>query len=186
MKKSNTGILGMTKISGGAGKAPGTKEKKAELKLTIGLDLGDKTSCYCVLDQEGEVVKEGSIATTKKALQEAFSMAERCLIALEVGAHSPWVSRLLSSLGHEVLVANARKVKAIHENSRKNDRVDAHMLARLARFDRKLLYPIQHRGEQAQLHLMEIRAGRAGRGANESDQRRARFGESDGGASAGL
>src|SRR5450631_3126215 len=91
-------------------------------------------------------------------MEDTFGGLEPCLIALEVGTHSPWVSRLLKSLGHEVIVANARKVGVISQNSKKNDRVDAHLLARLALLDRTLLYPIQHRGEQAQLHLLEIRS----------------------------
>jgi hypothetical protein len=82
----------------GKGNGQATKGKKAAAKLTIGLDLGDKTSCYCVSDEEGEVIKKGSVATTRKALLEALKTPEPCLIALEVGAHSPWVSRLLTSL----------------------------------------------------------------------------------------
>jgi transposase len=78
-------------------------------------------------------------------------------IAMEVGTHSPWLSRQLSSLGFEVIVANARQVQLISASSRKNDRMDARMLARLARADAELLRPIQHRGEQAQADLMRIR-----------------------------
>ena len=76
---------------------------------------------------------------------------------MEVGTHSPWVSRLLQGLGYEVIVANARQVKLISSSSRKDDRLDAQMLARLARFDPGLLRPIRHRSEQAQQHLMKIR-----------------------------
>jgi transposase len=89
---------------------------------------------------------------------ERFSALGRCRIALEVGTHSPWVSRLLSSLGHEVIVANARQVQLISESSRKCDELDAETLARLARFDPKLLRPIRHRSERAQQHLMIVRA----------------------------
>jgi transposase len=158
MKKNSTGILSGTEMGKAVANGKEKKEKKGAGGLTIGLDLGDKTSCYCILDGAGEVVKEGKVATRKKAMAEAFAGFERCLVAMEVGTHSPWVSRLLSGLGQEVLVANARKVKAIYENSRKNDRVDARILARLARVDRKLLHPIVHRGEQGQMHLMEIRS----------------------------
>src|SRR5579863_8951159 len=122
------------------------------------MDLGDKTSCYCVLDSEGEVVREGTVATTKKGMKQRFGNLARCRIAIEVGTHSPWVSRLLSSLGHEVIVANARQVKLISTSRRKNDRLDARVLARLARMDPELLRPIQHRSEQAQVHLTEVRA----------------------------
>jgi transposase len=125
--------------------------------LTVGMDLGDRNSRYCVLDQDGEVVREGSVATTRKAMSEKLAGLGRCRIAIEVGTHSPWLSRLLSSLGHEVIVANARQVQLISASSRKNDRVDAQTLARLARVDPQLLRPIRHRSEKAQQDLMVIR-----------------------------
>jgi transposase len=121
------------------------------------MDLGDKTSRYCVLDEQGEIVQEGCVGTTKKALAQKFGALRRCRMAMEVGTHSPWVSRLLKSLGHEVIVANARQVKLISQSSRKDDRLDAQTLARLARVDPQLLRPIQHRSEEAQMHLMVIR-----------------------------
>jgi transposase len=124
---------------------------------TIGMDLGDKTSRYCVLAGNGERWAESSVSTTKKAMAEKFQKMPRCRIAIEVGTHSPWVSRLLANLGFEVIVANARQVQLISASSRKNDRVDAHMLARLARVDPELLRPIRHRSEQGQADLMKIR-----------------------------
>src|SRR5580700_3489897 len=92
------------------------------------MDLGDKTSRYCVLDDGGEVIAERSVASTKNGMLRSFAAMKRCRIALEVGTHSPWVSRLLSKLGHEVIVANARQVKLISASSRKDDRLDAQML----------------------------------------------------------
>jgi transposase len=125
--------------------------------ITIGMDLGDKTSRYCLMGEGGDVLSEGSVATTKKAMTQKFAGMRRCLIAMEVGTHSPWLSRLLKSFGFEVIVANARKVKLISDSSLKNDRMDARLLARLARVDPELLRPIRHRSEQAQLDLMTIR-----------------------------
>ena len=125
--------------------------------ITIGMDVGDKTSRYCVLGGNGEVQAEGSVGTSRKAMAQKFSGMGRCRIALEVGTHSPWLSRLLSGLGFEVIVANARQVQLISASSRKNDRMDARMLARLARVDPQLLRPIRHRSEQAQADLMTIR-----------------------------
>src|SRR5579872_4041901 len=127
-------------------------------KLTIGMDLGDRFTYYCILDEAGEVVVEQKVATTKQAIQQVFSKIPRSRIALETGAHSPWVSRLLSELGHEVIVAHARNVRLIGESSRKDDRLDARMLARLARMDPRLLSPVQHRSAEAQAHLTVIRA----------------------------
>lgn len=133
----------------------GTKARRRA--TTIGMDLGDKTSRYCVLDDDGKVVKEGCVATTKKAMQQIFGARKRCRIALEVGTHSPWLSRLLGGLGYEVIVANARQVQLISASSRKDDKVDAQTLARLARVDPQLLRPIRHRSEKAQADLMRIR-----------------------------
>lgn len=126
-------------------------------QITIGLDLGDKTSHYCVLAEDGEKLYERKVGTTKKGLAQVFGALARCRIALEVGTHSPWVSRLLKNFGHEVIVANARQVKLITESSRKTDQLDAQTLARLARVDPQLLRPIQHRSEEAQQHLLAIR-----------------------------
>jgi transposase len=133
----------------------------SQSNLTIGLDLGDRSSCYCVLDETGRIVNEQKVSTTVKALQAAFGAMPRSRIALETGMHSPWISRLLSGLGHEVIVAHARNVRLIGESRRKDDRLDAQTLARLARIDPKLLCPVKHRSAQAQADMTVIRA-RAG------------------------
>ena len=85
----------------------------SQQKLTIGLDLGDRSSWYCVLEESGAVLLEQRLSTTAKALREVFGGMPRSRIALETGMHSPWVSRLLSELGHEVIVAQARNVRLI-------------------------------------------------------------------------
>jgi transposase len=149
MKKNSTVEQGVKQGRKGSKARPGS--------ITIGMDLGDKTSRYCAIDQDGEVLFERSVATTKKGMTQVFGALARCRVALEVGTHSPWVSRLLKSLGHEVIVANARQVKLISQSTRKDDKLDAHMLARLARVDPQLLRPIRHRSEEAQLDLMQIR-----------------------------
>jgi transposase len=125
--------------------------------ITIGVDLGDRSSCYCALNAAGEVVNEGKLATTRKGLAQVFGTMKRCRIAIEVGTHSPWVSRWVAELGHEVVVANPRQVKLISQSSRKDDRLDARTLARLVRVDPELLRPIRHRSEKAQIDLMHIR-----------------------------
>jgi len=132
-----------------------------EPKLTIGLDLGDRTSHYCLLDEAGNVILEHSLPTPPKGIQQVFSRISRSRIALETGTHSPWVSRQLTRLGHEVIVAHARNVRLGGESSRKDDQFDARTLARLARIDPDLLGPVRHRSAKAQIHLTVIRA-RAG------------------------
>jgi len=125
---------------------------------TVGLDLGDRYSHFLVLDEDGQVLEEGRVATRESALRKRFSGCERMRIALETGTHSPWVSRLLKDCGHEVIVANSRKLRLIYENRRKSDRVDAMYLARLARLDPQLLWPVEHRGPQAQKDLALLRS----------------------------
>src|SRR5258708_23690528 len=129
-----------------------------EQKLTIGLDLGDLWSFYCVRDEAGQIILEQKVPTTPAAMKQIFSRIPQSLIALETGTHSPWVSRLLTELGHEVIVAHAQKVQLITKSSRKDDRHDAQTLARLARADPELLGPVRHRSVQAQIHLTVIRA----------------------------
>lgn len=118
--------------------------------MTIGLDLGDRYTHACTLDVRGQVTQRFRFATRRAALEKAFAGIAPCRVALEVGTHSPWVSRALEALGHEVIVANAREVQSISQSDRKNDAADAEQLARLARSDPKLLHPIRHRGEAAQ------------------------------------
>lgn len=134
------------------------KRIKQEIERTVGLDIGDRWSQLCVLDQEsGEVIEEGRVRTTSEALRGWFG-GRRMRVVLEVGCQSPWISRLLESLGHEVLVANARQVRLIPAQANKSDRVDAETLARLGRFDPKLLRAIEHRGESVQVDRAVLKA----------------------------
>lgn len=125
---------------------------------TVGLDLGDRFSHYCMLQAQGEVIEEGRIATTEKGLRQQFANIPRQRIALECGTHSPWVSRRLQQWGHQVIVANAREVRSITHGVSKNDRHDAEQLARLAQSDPELLKPIQHRSPARQQDLNLLRA----------------------------
>jgi transposase len=127
-------------------------------RITIGIDMGDKKHIICILDAAGEVIKRTTVANTSDALKKYFSKFGPSLIALEAGTCSGWVSRLLEELGHEVLVGNPRKLRIIWDSDEKCDERDAEMLARIARFDPHLLYPIHHRGEQAQADLAVIKA----------------------------
>jgi len=129
-----------------------------ERQLTIGVDLGDRWSFYCVLDESGKVILEEKLATTPDAMKQTFARIARSRIAMETGTHSPWVSRLLTQLRHEVIVAHAQKVDLITKSTRKDDRHDAKTLARLARIDSELLGPVRHRSAKAQIHLTVIRA----------------------------
>jgi len=126
---------------------------------TAGIDIGDRHSHLCLLDTEsGEVIEEGKVRTSPEAFERYFSRGDWMQVAIEAGTHSPWISRLLERLGHEVLVANARKLRLIYGEGKKNDKLDAENLARLARLDPKLLAPLRHRSEASQAHLALIRS----------------------------
>jgi transposase len=135
---------------------------KDQPQMTAGLDLGDKYSYLCLIDTEsGEVIEEGRLRTTPEAFERRFASERALRIAIEAGTHSPWASRVLEECGHEVLVANARKLRLIYANKQKTDEIDAENLARLARVDPKLLYPLKHRGEDSQAHMALIRSRQA-------------------------
>lgn len=121
----------------------------------IGLDLGDKYSQLTVLDGQGDLIEETRLPTTRTGLERKFSLLPKARVAMEVGTHSRWASQLIEELGHEVLVANASKLRAIYDNPRKGDKADAETLARL---DPSLLSPIQHRSPEAQADLSLIRS----------------------------
>ncbi len=125
---------------------------------TIGIDLGDRRHAVCVLDCEGEAVKRRTISNSRHALSRLAGEYPGALMVMEVGTHSPWIARHLGELGVEVLVANARKLKAISRSATKNDLNDAEMLARLGRADPKLLSPITHRNEECQRDLSVIKS----------------------------
>jgi transposase len=125
---------------------------------TIGMDLGDTWTVLCVLDESGEMVEQSRVRTRRKEMLAHFTMRSPARVVLEVGTHSPWVSRLLEELGHEVIVANSRRVRAIAESQKKTDENDAELLARLGRVDPKLLAPLAHRKEETQADLVVLRA----------------------------
>lgn len=129
-----------------------------EYSTVIGMDLGDKKHHFCVLNPSAEIEQEGTVTNSRAGLKRTFGGYEPSLIAIETGTHSKWVSSLLEKLGHTVLVANARRLRAIYSNERKCDKLDAQMLARLAKFDPKLLHAITHRGDDAQADLSVIRS----------------------------
>jgi transposase len=130
----------------------------AEEKLTVGIDIGDKYSHYCVLDESGDVVEEGRIRTTPAAFTAHFEDRKASRIAIETGTHSAWINELLLTFSHEVLVASTRDIPSISASDNKSDPNDAEKLARFARFDPKLLHPIQHRNLEMQADLTVIRA----------------------------
>ena len=127
-------------------------------KNTVGIDLGDKYSNFCVLDEEGKAIDQGRISMTQTAFEKAASNWPSALVALEVGTHSRWVAEILEDCGHSVIIANPRRLKLITESVNKHDKADAMLLARLARADMELLQPVRHRTREIQADLTLIRA----------------------------
>src|SRR5215212_4256579 len=135
---------------------------RERMKMTAGMDLGDKYTHLCLINtQNGEVIEESRLRTTPEAMRCRFGSEQPLHIAIEVGTHSPWISRLLTECGHEVLIANPRKTRLIYGQRRKTDKLDAEKLARLARADPELLYPVEHRGEDSQAHLALVHSREA-------------------------
>ena len=131
---------------------------KLDGKVTIGLDLGDKYSYAYVLDSSGELLEEGRLRTRAETFEKRFSAIDPARVAIETGTHSLWISRLLESLGHEVFVANARRLRVISESDKKTDREDAKTLAEVAYARPGLLRPIRPRPVEVQVDLARIRA----------------------------
>src|SRR5271168_2793916 len=132
--------------------------RHARTGLTIGIDLGDVWSHYCTLNLDGEVVDRGRFRTTPKAIEKWFKDLPSTRVAMEAGTHSIWISEQLKEMGHYVIVANVRELRAISHSDRKSDRVDAEKLARYARLDPEILRPIAHRTVEQQEALTLIRA----------------------------
>lgn len=133
-----------------------TKSKATEREI-VGLDLGDRKHEVCVLARGGGEVWKGEVDNTREAMGALSREHRGALVVMEVGMNSPWVSRYFQGLGHRVVVANPRKVRAIYQNERKSDRKDAEMLARLARSDEELLHPVEHRPEEVQRDLLRVK-----------------------------
>lgn len=130
--------------------------KTQQYRTIIGVDLGDKKHHVCVTDKNGKVLSETTIANRQEAITAFADKHRGALFALEVGTHSPWISRLIEDSGCTCLVANSRKLRAIYQNVRKCDELDARMLAKLARVDPELLSPIRHGSEQSQVDRLAL------------------------------
>ena len=124
---------------------------------TVGCDLGDKWSTVFVLEGNGTTGRRARVRTTPDAIGQFFQRPP-VHVVIEVGAHSRWVSSRLRELGHQVTVANPRRVQLISASSSKSDDADCELLARLGRADVKLLAPIQHRGREAHADLEQLKA----------------------------
>src|SRR5215831_13731998 len=161
----------VARLSEKVGPKPG-QEKAAEGKpkgapvpnrdrLTVGVDLGDQWSNYCILGLEGETLAEGQLRTTQEDVAEFFQGIAPARVVMEEGTHSAWAREAVAGCGHEVLVANPRQMEGPKRRKRKNDRVDAHKLARVGRMDPQSLFAIEHRSVEVRQDLVVLRARHA-------------------------
>jgi transposase len=143
-----------------AGAEPGVPDAESPNldRLTVGVDLGDQWSHYCILGLAGETLAEGQFRSRRQEIAEFFENLAVSRVVFEVGTHSAWVREVIVGLGHEALVANARRMHGSKRRRRKNDRIDASRLARLGRVDPKSLYPIQHRSSEVREDLTVLHA----------------------------
>jgi transposase len=130
-------------------------------RLTVGVDLGDQWSHFCILGLQGETLSEGQLQTRETEVAEFFQALPPARVVMEVGTHSPWVQEVIAGKGHEVVVANPRLMEGSKRRKRKNDRIDAEKLARLGRVDPQSLYPIRHRSREVRQDLVVLRAREA-------------------------
>src|SRR4029077_5938774 len=130
-------------------------------RLTVGLDLGDQWSHFCILGFQGETLSEGQLRTREEEVAEFFQAIPPARVVMEVGTHSAWMQEIITGEGHEVVVANPRLMDGSKRRKRKNDRIDAKKLARLGRVDPQSLYPIRHRSREVRQDLVVLRAREA-------------------------
>ena len=155
----------------------GEEDERGELRpnldrLTVGVDLGDQWSHYCILGLEGETLAEGQVRTTQEDFATFFQGLNAARVVVEVGTHSAWVQEVICGYGHEVLVANPRLMEGSKRRKRKNDRIDANKLARLGRVDPQSLHPIQHRSREVRRSGGITSPRCVSGGADGGDQRR--------------
>jgi transposase len=146
--------------------SPAEAGPRAELgpnvdRLTVGVDLGDQWSYFCILGLQGETLSEGQLPTRQEEVAEFFQALPPARVVMEVGTHSAWVQEVIAGEGHEVVVANPRLMEGSKRRKRKNDRIDAKKLARLGRVDPQSLHPIRHRSREVRQDLVVLRAREA-------------------------
>lgn len=134
------------------------KVTKQSSDFVLGLDVGDKTSSFCSMTKDRRVTNRGFVATDRKKMRNFFESLKPCRVVLEAGTHSNWIARLAREVGHQTVVANPRRMKALTESNNKSDRVDAFLLARFGISEEDLLHAIQHHPMDAQVALSLMRS----------------------------
>jgi len=130
-----------------------------DISTIVGLDVSDRFSSYCVIDaRSGEILEEGKVMTRRESLTTQFGAAPSMRVVIETGTHSSWIARLLRGFGHEVLVADARRLRFIYMSDRKDDEIDARMLAKVGRLDPSLLHPVRTRSPETDRALAVLRS----------------------------
>lgn len=134
------------------------KHSKVWRGVTVGVDVSDRESNLCFLDADGEVIERSKIPTTLKALKARFLNCEPVRVVLETGTHANWMHDALEAMKHDVIVADARELKAITESDRKADPRDAYMLGRMGRSELDLIREVDPRSPEVRKDLEVLRA----------------------------
>jgi len=135
-----------------------TQPSNTTFPRTIGMDLGSRSSSFCIVDPAGERVREGALKTTKLEMRAFLNAEPASRVVIEASGTSRWIAELAESCGHEVIVANPREFRLICESHRKTDRNDARILAGFGQFRPQLLHPIKLRGLKCQLARATVAA----------------------------
>jgi hypothetical protein len=101
-------------------------------ELTVnycGLDMGKKSSQYCIVNERREIVREGKVRNTVEALGELFRKWPRMRVVIEASTKSFWMADVVELMGHEPVVVDPGRTKAIGSSLIKNDKLDARVLA---------------------------------------------------------
>jgi transposase len=122
------------------------------------MDLGDKRHVVVVFGEDGKEERVDTITNTARQVRQWFGRHAGAVVVMEAGTHSPWISRLLTELGHDVHVGNPRKLRAIWDADDKSDERDARILGLMYRLEPRLLHRIFHRGEKVQADVERIKA----------------------------
>jgi len=127
------------------------------LPRTIGFDLGSKRSSFCILGSDGEVEREGSIPMSRASVEGFLAREPQSRVVLEACGVSRWTAGIARVLGHEVVIANPRRLALVTQSCRKSDRNDAYKLADLGQVRPRLLSPVHSRGDRSYLGQMHQR-----------------------------
>ena len=122
----------------------------------IGLDLGDKSMCFRVVDGEGRVLEEGASTTSSTEIAVFAKRHPGAEVLMEAGGNSPWVQREFCKQGLKAVVTKADILCG--RRRRKNDPTDAAELAELMRMNSNRIVEVEHKPEDVAVDFVLLKA----------------------------